>query len=48
MRLDDAGELHWIDPRGQPPVRHDTEPGTTALERAAVWLLSLLPIEWLL
>lgn len=29
-------------------VRHDTEPGTRFVQRAALRLLSRLPIEWLL
>jgi cardiolipin synthase C len=33
---------------GRDGVRHDTEPGTNFWQRAGVWFLSLLPIEWLL
>ena len=29
-------------------IRHLTEPGTTRLSRMFLWLLGLLPIEWLL
>jgi putative cardiolipin synthase len=48
VRLSDAGQLYWIDRRGDELVRHDTEPGTSRWLRGAVWLLSLLPIDWLL
>jgi putative cardiolipin synthase len=43
-----TGQLYWIERRGGESVRHDTEPGTSAWQRARVWLLSLLPVEWLL
>jgi len=48
LRLTPGGELEWIehDPAGD--KRYDTEPQTTAFRRAAVWFLSLLPIDWLL
>jgi putative cardiolipin synthase len=46
--LADTGQLYWIERRGDESVRHDTEPGTSAWQRARVWLLSLLPVEWLL
>ena len=48
VRLSDTGQLYWIGRRDGEVVRHDTEPGTSAWLRAAVWFLSLLPIEWLL
>jgi putative cardiolipin synthase len=48
VRLSDTGELFWIERRGGQLVRHDTEPGTSFWQRAGVWFLSLLPIEWLL
>ena len=47
VRLDEAGALQWIQRQGHPPVLH-SEPGAGALKRALIWLLSLLPIEWLL
>ena len=48
LRLTPEGEIEWIehDPAGD--KRYDTEPQTTAFKRAAVWFLSLLPIDWLL
>jgi cardiolipin synthase C len=48
VRLSDTGELYWIERREGTWVRHDTEPGTSFWQRAGVWFLSLLPIEWLL
>jgi putative cardiolipin synthase len=48
VRLSDTGELHWIERREEQLVQHDTEPGTSFWQRAAIWFLSLLPIEWLL
>ena len=48
VRLSNTGKLYWIGHRGDEVVRHDREPGTSWWLRAAVWFLSLLPIEWLL
>jgi putative cardiolipin synthase len=48
VRLSDTGELYWIERREGTWGRHDTEPGTSFWQRAGVWFLSLLPIEWLL
>jgi putative cardiolipin synthase len=49
VRLSEEGRLLWIEHRldGE-EVQHDSEPGTTFLQRAAVSFLSALPIEWLL
>lgn len=48
VRLSQTGDLYWLDRRDGESARHDTEPGTTAWQRHAVRILSLLPIEWLL
>jgi putative cardiolipin synthase len=48
VRLDDDGDLYWLEQVGNREVRHDNEPGTGFVKRAGVYLLSLLPIEWLL
>ena len=48
VRLTDAEQLQWIERGESGLVLHDVEPGSTAWQRARVWLLSLLPIEWLL
>jgi len=49
VRLSETGQLSWIEHRAEGAlVNHDTEPGTTYWQRTGVWLISLLPIEWLL
>ena len=48
VRLSDTGELYWIERREGKESRHDTEPGTNLWQRTGLWLLSRLPIEWLL
>ena len=48
VRLSGQGELYWLEQGDGQQVRYDTEPGTTAWQRAAVAALSMLPIEWLL
>jgi putative cardiolipin synthase len=48
VRLTPAGELYWIERRDGRELRHETEPGTSAWQRAFVWLLARLPIEWML
>jgi putative cardiolipin synthase len=47
VHLTPNGHLYWTT-GGPQPVRHTTEPGSTFFQLAAVWFLSLLPIEWLL
>lgn len=49
VRLSDTGQLYWwIERLKGKQVRHDTEPGTNFWQRAGVWIMSMLPIEWLL
>lgn len=48
VRLDDKGELYWIERLGGRQIRHEQEPNTRFLKRSGVFLLSILPIEWLL
>lgn len=48
VRLDREGDLYWIEQRDGRVIRHDTEPNTGRLKRLGVFLISLLPIEWLL
>ena len=48
VRLTKTGELYWVEHREGGSVQHDTEPGTNAWQRARLWSLSLLPVEWLL
>jgi putative cardiolipin synthase len=48
VHLTGNGELYWTARRDGKEVRYDTEPGTSFWLRTAVWVMSLLPIEWLL
>ena len=48
VRLSEAARLYWIERRGAEETRYDQSPNTSIWQRAAVWFLSLLPIEWLL
>ncbi|NHZ33551.1 phospholipase D family protein [Massilia rubra] len=48
VRLAPDGALYWTERVGDTEIRHDTEPGTGFWKRAAVGVLSLLPIDWLL
>jgi putative cardiolipin synthase len=47
VHLSSEGYLYWTT-GGAQPVRYDTEPDTTFFQRASVWFLSFLPIDWLL
>ncbi len=42
------GELNWIERDGDREIVHRKEPGTSRFQRGSIWLLSHLPIEWLL
>ena len=47
--VEDAnGKINWIDQTDGRTFIYKKEPNTTAFERAMVWFLSKLPIEWLL
>jgi cardiolipin synthase C len=46
--LDPGGKIYWIAQGEYAAIRHDIEPGTSRLQRTAIAVLSLLPIEWLL
>jgi putative cardiolipin synthase len=48
LRLNDRGELRWVETVDGRELVHDEEPGTTFWQRLGVSILSLLPIEWLL
>lgn len=47
-RLDDEGELYWLERHGEDIERLDDEPNSGWLVQAAVTVLGWLPIEWLL
>jgi putative cardiolipin synthase len=48
LRLDQDGQLIWIDERDDNPVPCFVEPGTSIFSRAVIRLLGRLPIQWLL
>ncbi|NYT85370.1 phospholipase D family protein [Pollutimonas harenae] len=48
VRLSADGSLYWLEHKNGRLLRHDTEPDTNALQRASVWFVSQLPIDWLL
>ncbi|MDO5290910.1 MAG: phospholipase D family protein [Pseudomonadota bacterium] len=48
VSLNEQGQLHWQTQEDGQTRRFDTEPQSTAFQRAVVWLSSLLPIEHLL
>jgi cardiolipin synthase C len=48
VRLDERGDLVWIERRDGQEIRHTREPGSSLGQRAWIGLLSVLPIEWLL
>jgi putative cardiolipin synthase len=48
VRLSNAGAVQWMERRDGAQVAYDREPGTSFWRRAAVRVMSLLPIDWLL
>jgi len=48
VRLRDDGALEWIDHGPAGEVRYSEEPASTAMRRAWIRGMSLLPIDWLL
>jgi putative cardiolipin synthase len=48
VRLGRGGALEWVERRDGTEVVHGTEPGTGFWQRAAVSVLGVLPVEWLL
>ena len=48
VRLDERGDLVWVELREGEAILHPREPGATLGRRAWIGLLSVLPIEWLL
>ncbi len=49
VRLADDGKaLRWIERTASGDVVHSVEPGTGPLQRAILWALALLPLDWLL
>jgi len=48
VQLDKSGELRWIERVDDRRIVHDDEPYASLARRIGAWLVSLLPIEWLL
>lgn len=48
VHVSHTNELYWTEQHAGKSIRHETEPGTSVWKRAGVYLISLLPIEWLL
>lgn len=48
VRMSPEGSLYWLEHKDGKLLRHDTEPDTSAWQRASVWFASHLPIDWLL
>lgn len=48
VRLSEKGRIYWLEQQGNKRVRHDKEPHSGFWKRSGVFLMSLLPIEWLL
>jgi len=48
VRLDNTNRMYWVRQTSDQPITYDTEPNSTWFQRAAVYLFSILPIEWLL
>lgn len=47
--LTDDGDIRWNEAlTNGTATHHESEPGTSALSRLALWFFGLLPIEWLL
>jgi len=44
----DGSDVEWIERNGTDETRHDSTPGTGPLKMFWIWLLSIMPIEWLL
>lgn len=48
VKLDDNGDMYWLERTSQGVLRYDQEPNSSLFRRGAVSFISLLPIEWLL
>jgi putative cardiolipin synthase len=48
VHLSETNDLYWTEHREGEMIRHDTEPNTSFWKRVAIYVISLLPIEWLL
>jgi len=48
LSLDEDNNILWTESSGENKTIHTTEPGMTVFSRAALAILSILPIDWLL
>ncbi len=48
VRLSDKGQIYWFEQQSDKQIRYDSEPHTNIWSRSVIFLLSMLPIEWLL
>lgn len=48
VRLNENDSLYWIEQKDGRLIHHETEPESSIWMRIWIWLLSILPIEWLL
>lgn len=48
VHLSETGDLYWTEQKDGREIRHDADPGASFWRRAAVDVLSALPIDWLL
>jgi putative cardiolipin synthase len=48
VKLDDEGNLYWIERIGDKVIIHQQEPGMTMIKRAMLSVFNILPIDWLL
>lgn len=48
VRLNDDGNIYWVEQQNGKKIYHDKEPQSSFWKRTWVYLLSILPIEWLL
>jgi putative cardiolipin synthase len=48
VKLDEDGSMIWLERTPQGVVQYDGEPNVGIFRRAAVTLISVLPVEWML
>lgn len=48
VKLDEDGSMYWLERTPEGVVRYEGEPNVGVLRRAAVSLISILPVEWML
>jgi len=48
VRLSEEGRFYLLEQQDERQIRHDSKPHTSFGKRSVVFLLSMLPIKWLL